>query len=143
MKIAILTIGSEGDVRPYLALGQELAKQHDIYLVTHGSAKTRVEQAGLHFRDIGKDPVVDLQTSDLGQAVEAAGALGKLSATKAWFASLVEDWFAKAHAALTDIQPDFCVLGTFPMNVHSLLCSHVLKTGMASSLARGPEVPGF
>ena len=143
MKIAILTIGSEGDIRPYIALGQELQQQqsrssesggnggsnHEVYLVTHANSKERIENAGLHFADIGKDPVTDLQESELGKAVNDASTFGKLSAVKIWFASLVEDWFQKGHDALTSIQPDFVVLGTFPMNIHSmLLCSNdVLK----------------
>ena len=129
MKIAILSIGSEGDIRPYIALGQELQSdnQHEVYLVTHGSSKARVEGAGLQFADIGKDPVADLRESELGKAVDAAGTFGKMSAVKAWFTTLIEDWFQKGHRALTTIQPDFAVLGTFPMNLHSILCSEVLK----------------
>mmetsp|Transcript_25507 Transcript_25507/g.57204 ORF Transcript_25507/g.57204 Transcript_25507/m.57204 type:complete len:365 (-) Transcript_25507:106-1200(-) len=50
-----------------------------------------------------------------------------MSATKAFFAALIEDWFESGQRALKSIEPDLCVLGTFPMNIHSVLCSQVLK----------------
>lgn len=133
MKIAILSIGSEGDVRPYIALGRELQSKehssppHEVHLITHASAKARVEAAGLGFADIGKDPVDELSNSELGKAVAEASPFTKMSAVKTFFTRLIEDWFKNGHEALKAMRPNFVVLGTFPMNIHSLLCSNVLS----------------
>lgn len=135
MRIAILSIGSEGDIRPYITLGKELQSEehagnglpHEVHLVTHPSAKRRVEDAGLKFAVIGKDPVEDLNSSEAGRAVNDASAFKKMSAVKSWFGGLVDDWFQNGLEALKAIEPDFAVLGTFPMNLHSVLCSEVLK----------------
>ena len=133
MRIAILTCGSEGDIRPYIALGRELqSRRHsdppnEVHIVTHPNASTRVLEAGLRFAPIGCDPVSALADSELGRAVMDAGVLGKMSATKAWLSALIEDWFESGQRALRTIEPDFCVLGTFPMNIHAVFCSRVLK----------------
>ena len=133
MRIAILSIGSEGDIRPYIALGRELQSPrhsdppHEVHIVTHPNARSRVLDAGLNFADIGGDPVSALADSELGRAVSEAGVFGKMSATKAFFSALIEDWFESGQRALESIEPHFCVLGTFPMNIHSVLCSRVLK----------------
>jgi sterol 3beta-glucosyltransferase len=40
MKIALTTIGSRGDIQPYIALGIELQKQgHSVVIKTHPWAK--------------------------------------------------------------------------------------------------------
>ena len=141
MKIAILSIGSEGDIRPYIALGQELHRLgNQVHLVTHESAQERIQAAGLQFADIGENPVVNLKTSELGKAVDEAGTFSKMNAVTVWFQALLEDWFQKGKDALTTIQPDFCVLGTFPMNIHSTLVQDVLKIPMCQ-IHLAPFIP--
>ena len=65
MKIVIPTIGTRGDVQPFIALAQGLARAgHSVTLATHPVMKTLVESHGVGFAPIGPD-------IDLGQEVAA------------------------------------------------------------------------
>ncbi|MCJ8509876.1 glycosyltransferase [Rhizobium lemnae] len=56
MKILILTIGTEGDVRPLVALGVGLrARGHDVRIATHSMFRAVVEQHGLEFANLDGD----------------------------------------------------------------------------------------
>lgn len=57
LHITCLTIGSRGDVQPYLALCKELKKDgHTCRIATHPEYQEWVEEYGLEFRSIGGDP---------------------------------------------------------------------------------------
>ena len=50
MKIAILALGSRGDVQPYIALGQGLKQAgNTVRLVTHENYESLVTSHGLEF----------------------------------------------------------------------------------------------
>lgn len=56
MKIVILTIGSRGDVQPFIALAQGLSRAgHSVTLASHPVMKTLVESHGVPFAPIGPD----------------------------------------------------------------------------------------
>jgi len=56
MKIIIPTIGSRGDVQPFIALAQGLEKAgHETILASHPVMKTLVESHGVTFEPIGPD----------------------------------------------------------------------------------------
>jgi sterol 3beta-glucosyltransferase len=55
MKVAVTSIGSEGDVRPYIALAKGLRRSgHDAYLVAAHRYRSRAEGASVPFRDSGQ-----------------------------------------------------------------------------------------
>ena len=55
MRIAVSSIGSEGDVRPYVALTRALAAAgYDAYLVAAGRYRERAATAGISFRESGQ-----------------------------------------------------------------------------------------
>ncbi|KAG9511931.1 glycosyltransferase family 1 protein, partial [Aureobasidium melanogenum] len=59
MNIAILIVGSRGDVQPFIALGKELVAppyNHRVRICTHPNFKTFVEENGLEFFSVGGDP---------------------------------------------------------------------------------------
>ncbi len=57
MHFACLTIGSRGDVQPYIALGRGLQKEgHKVTIVTHEEYKEWVTGFGLEHRTAGGDP---------------------------------------------------------------------------------------
>ncbi|KZV67100.1 glycosyltransferase family 1 protein [Peniophora sp. CONT] len=57
MHFVCLTIGSRGDVQPYIALGKGLqAHGHTVTIVTHEEYKRWVEGFGIHHRTAGGDP---------------------------------------------------------------------------------------
>jgi sterol 3beta-glucosyltransferase len=56
MRIGIITIGTRGDVQPYIALGKGFKRAgYEVRLLTHGSFATLVRAEGLDFADIGDD----------------------------------------------------------------------------------------
>ena len=56
MQVVIITLGSRGDVQPYVALGVGLKQAgHSVRLVTSSSFATSVEKAGLEFAPLGVD----------------------------------------------------------------------------------------
>lgn len=52
-----LTIGSRGDVQPYIALAKGLMKEgHKVRIATHAEFKDWIEGHGIEFREVGGDP---------------------------------------------------------------------------------------
>lgn len=73
MKINILTVGSRGDVQPYLALGVGLQQAgHQVQLTTHETFKELIIRYGLDFFPIGGNPQAITQ-GETGQAMIEAG----------------------------------------------------------------------
>jgi len=61
---AMLTIGSRGDVQPYIALGLRLKKDgHTIVIITHDEFKGWIEGYGLIHRQAGGDPTALMKLS--------------------------------------------------------------------------------
>lgn len=57
LRITCLTIGSRGDVQPYVALGKRLiAEGHHVRIATHARFKGFVEQHGIEFAPVAGDP---------------------------------------------------------------------------------------
>lgn len=57
MKITCLTIGSRGDVQPYIALCKKLIQEgHKPRIATHGEFKGWIEGHGIEFAMVGGDP---------------------------------------------------------------------------------------
>ncbi|MGD1859982.1 MAG: glycosyltransferase [Leptolyngbyaceae cyanobacterium] len=73
MKINILTIGSRGDVQPYLALGVGLQQAgHRVQLTTHETFRELITRCGLDFFPIGGNPQ-ELTQGEAGQAMIESG----------------------------------------------------------------------
>ncbi|KAH8921875.1 glycosyltransferase family 1 protein [Atractiella rhizophila] len=57
LKFTCLTIGSRGDVQPYIALAKGLiAEGHQVRIASHGEYREWVEGHGIEFRECGGDP---------------------------------------------------------------------------------------
>ncbi|MGD2077150.1 MAG: glycosyltransferase [Chloroflexota bacterium] len=57
MKILIITVGTRGDVQPYLALAHGLqAVAHEVWLATDSTFESFVSGAGVNFKPIQADP---------------------------------------------------------------------------------------
>jgi UDP:flavonoid glycosyltransferase YjiC (YdhE family) len=73
MRIAIVTVGSLGDVRPYAALGAGLrAAGHAVRLVTHERFRPLAADCGIAFSPLAGDPQ-DVLTSPEGQRWQHSG----------------------------------------------------------------------
>lgn len=52
MRVCIMTLGTRGDVQPYVALGKELVRNgHTVVICTGGSFKQFVEENGIEFKE--------------------------------------------------------------------------------------------
>ncbi|XP_050212630.1 sterol 3-beta-glucosyltransferase UGT80B1 [Mercurialis annua] len=59
LKIAILVVGTRGDVQPFLAMAKRLQEfGHHVRLATHANFKSFVKSAGVEFYPLGGDPRV-------------------------------------------------------------------------------------
>ena len=68
-KTAIFTMGTRGDVQPYIFLSKELMKNgYEVTLGSHPCWRELIEEAGIHFMPIGPD--IDIEK-------EAAAIRGK------------------------------------------------------------------
>ncbi|MGA2975578.1 MAG: glycosyltransferase [Spirochaetia bacterium] len=68
MRLTVLAAGSQGDVRPFTALGAGLARAgHDVRMATHDTFQGIVASAGLEFARIGVNPLEIVQ-GKTGQA---------------------------------------------------------------------------
>ena len=73
MKITLMTIGTHGDVRPYVALGKGLkAAGFEICVATHEEFRGFVTDNGLQFHPVKGNPR-DMLASDTGQQLMASG----------------------------------------------------------------------
>jgi len=86
MQISLLTIGSRGDVQPYLALAKGLQQAgHDVRLVTHELFRQFVTEHGVDFAPLAGDPEALLK-SDVGQRMMCADS--KLKAAREYIKAL-------------------------------------------------------
>lgn len=70
MKIAILTLGTRGDVQPFVALGKALtARGHDALLAAPDNFASWVEGHGLRFHRLGIDMQAFLQSQEVRRAM--------------------------------------------------------------------------
>jgi len=73
LRLVIPTIGSRGDVQPYIALGIGLqAAGHEVCLATHSDFEFHIRSHGLDFRAIADDGRA-LQSSPVGTSMVQAG----------------------------------------------------------------------
>lgn len=73
MRITIITVGSLGDVQPYVALGLGLqAAGHGVCLATHAIYENSVRRRGLDFFALAGDPH-EILASDEGRRWQDAG----------------------------------------------------------------------
>jgi len=63
-KIAMFTMGTRGDIQPYIFLSRELIRNgYDVTLGSHPCWRNLVEEAGIHFEPIGPDIDIDKEAA--------------------------------------------------------------------------------
>ena len=78
MKISLVTIGSTGDVRPYMLLGKELKKRgHTVTIAAFASFQKMVTDAGLEFYPLSGD-VVKLMSNIMKPSVKGINYLNEV-----------------------------------------------------------------
>ena len=69
MRVCVMTLGSRGDVQPYVALGKELIKHgHAATICTGGSFQKFIEENGVEFKETASDLMAIAQTPE-GKAI--------------------------------------------------------------------------
>ena len=69
MKICVFTLGTRGDVQPYVALGQELVRAgHEAVICTGGSFRAFIESHGVSFSETDSD-LMALAATPEGKAI--------------------------------------------------------------------------
>jgi UDP:flavonoid glycosyltransferase YjiC (YdhE family) len=103
MRITVLTMGSRGDVQPYLALAQGLmAAGHEVTLCTAANFRSLVEGAGVAFAPVSTN-VIELMQNEMGlQAMESSNPLGFLTKMMKQVEPAMHDMTLEIDAACKD-----------------------------------------
>lgn len=94
MRIICLTIGSRGDVQPYIALAVALKAQgHSPVIVSHPEYREWVEKYGIEFRGAGGDPGALMKLSVEHRLFSPAFFRESLGKFRAWLDELLRESF--------------------------------------------------
>jgi sterol 3beta-glucosyltransferase len=78
MKVSILTLGTRGDVQPYVALGEALInKGHQVVICTGMSFRSLIESHGVSFYPASAD-LMEILESEEGRAIFSGGAINPI-----------------------------------------------------------------
>src|SRR5690606_20447509 len=99
MKITILTVGTRGDVQPFVALGLGLkAAGYDVTVATNTSFESFVREHGLRYAPLYADFMELLQTAEGRKALEAGrGSLGLLRTVMPMLRLILDDSWEAAQ----------------------------------------------
>lgn len=100
--IVLLTVGSRGDVQPYIALGKELLKEgHNVTIATHSEFKGWINRHGIKHKELAGDPAELMQLMVTHGSLSVAFLKEAHSKFKDWISSLLEtSWQACQGADL-------------------------------------------
>ncbi len=83
MKIALMTIGSRGDIQPFMALALELkARGHTVFLATPPEHREAIEARGVEHRELGLDISSLLSRPETARYADGKGILKFLAIRK-------------------------------------------------------------
>ena len=104
VRLTLFTVGSRGDVQPYVALGRGLqAAGLDVTVATHEPFRHFVESRGLGFAPLPGDPRAILETQEAQEMLRSGTGLVAFARR---FVSLLEPWFWDLVDAVTPIHRD-------------------------------------
>ena len=110
MKIAIMAMGSRGDVQPYIALGKGLkAAGHFVRLITHQNFERLVTSHGLEFYPVKGDVQAVVESPEMLKLLEQGNFLAINAHTAKLVRSAAIDWAQDGIAACRGI--DLLVAG--------------------------------
>jgi sterol 3beta-glucosyltransferase len=102
-KILIMTIGSRGDIQPFIALGKGLqAAGYEVALQTAEAYKPFVEENGLTYAYMNNDFMLLAESKEGQAAVEGGGKLSLIKKVMPMLRRMLEDEWQAAR----DFQPD-------------------------------------
>lgn len=99
-RFTMLTIGSRGDVQPYIALGIRLMKDgHKCVIITHPEFKEWIEEYGIEHRAAGGDPTALMKLSTAHRMFSPAFFKEALGTFRQWLDDLLVDAWKASHDA--------------------------------------------
>ena len=114
MRIAIITIGSRGDVQPYIALGQGLIKAgHTVRLATNNDFENLVKAYGLEFWLIRGSSQEMLGSQEIGELAEKGNFFATLRRIQKAGLRLSSEWIEDGLAACQGM--DLLIAGSIGM----------------------------
>lgn len=106
LKFGLLTIGSRGDVQPYIALGQGLLKDgHKVIIITHQEFKGFVESHNMGFKEIAGNPAALMSFMAEHESVN----LGMLREASRKFSGWIKDLLETSWTACKETNPDVLI----------------------------------
>ncbi len=116
MRIAIIALGSQGDVQPYIALGNGLRQaNHQVRLITHENYGKLVTDHGLEFIPVQGDVQALMDSKEMRDLL-ATGNFLKITAHTAKLAQQAAlDWTKKGVEACRDVE--LLIAGVGGLNV--------------------------
>lgn len=152
-RVGLLTVGSRGDVEPFVALALALqAEGADVRLATHERFRALAESYGVPFAALPGDPAAMMATEAGRRAIASGKNVGRfLAAFRRLTEDLAVDSWDAARAAMADC--DVLVYSTFAFQGHYLaqhlgiraFAAHLqplLPTGAFASPAMPRPLPG-
>jgi sterol 3beta-glucosyltransferase len=104
MRIAIIAMGTRGDVQPYLALGQGLAAAgHFVRLITHENFETLVTSHGLEFYPVKGNVQEVLESPEMLKLLEQGNFLAINAYTGKIVQGIAIDWARDGLAACQEM----------------------------------------
>jgi len=114
MRITMITIGSTGDVRPYMILGRELkARGHDVAICAFSTFEQMVVKEGLRFKPLRGD-VKEL----MGFLMSGATGVGFLKQARDGLVKLIDPMLEDMEAAVEDAE---AIIGNYLGQVNQSL----------------------
>ena len=94
MRVVVFTIGTRGDVQPYVALGGGLrAAGHEVVVATHEPFRALVAERGLGFRPVAGDMQEVFRSDEVRRALRIKNPVAFLrDLRRLGFAPFVERW---------------------------------------------------
>ncbi|MFG1685512.1 glycosyltransferase [Nonomuraea sp. NPDC049269] len=123
MRVAVLAMGSRGDIQPCVALAQEFGgRGHEVTLVAperyERLAAGRYDRPGVRFAALGVDPVAIVESEE-GQAWLRSGPLGFVRGLRAVVEPLAATLLAEVDAACANAELVLApALGSFGRHLH-------------------------
>lgn len=116
MQITILTVGSRGDVQPYVALGQGLQRAgYSVRIATHGRFRELVEAHGMAYSPVNGDPMSAIR-AEAGQSWLETGSnpvtfvRRMLDVAQPMMAQILEDYWQACEGADMVLYPVLATL---------------------------------
>jgi sterol 3beta-glucosyltransferase len=111
-KVALVSIGTRGDIQPFVCLGHALAgRSHEVEMTASRNGKSMVIAAGLEYRALPVDIQAMLRTERAQQMLAA----GRITAFLRWYYSELEAYADDLHRAMLEATEsvDLIVCGVF------------------------------